>query len=56
VNLVEPVFTDPELPILDIVMGAQLFQAVSTHQELDRLLELYSYVHCVGFETGVFSF
>lgn len=42
VNQVEPVFTDPKLPIARIVMGAQLHQAVLSHQELDRLIQIYS--------------
>ncbi|KAJ0410867.1 hypothetical protein ATCC90586_007903 [Pythium insidiosum] len=41
VNQAEPIFRNPELPILDVVMGAQLCQVASTHQELDQLLQLY---------------
>ncbi|TMW66928.1 hypothetical protein Poli38472_012044 [Pythium oligandrum] len=42
VNLVEPIFRDPELPITRIIMGAQLFQTAPTSQDLERLLQLYS--------------
>ncbi|GLD98243.1 hypothetical protein PINS_up006940 [Pythium insidiosum] len=41
VNQAESIFRDPELPILGIVMGAQLSQAAATHQDLDQLLQLY---------------
>lgn len=41
VNSVEPIYSDPKLPIARILMGSQLYLAVDSPNELDELLQLY---------------
>lgn len=45
-NQQEPIYYDPKLPISKIVMGSQVCNTKLSNQDLDFLLQLYSYVLC----------
>ena len=48
VNQKEPVFSNPVLPVTSqLTMGSQLHEAVSTTQDLDKLLQIYAYGDCL---------